>query len=309
MAIRNFINNAVQIKDVWTITCGGTFAAADTITIPINGKNLVITLGTAVATTDVAVAIKNAWQSETLISGSTVVPQGGGTSVPEMNELTATVATSVATFTGKVAGLPHTIGTPTTTSGAGTVTLAHPTVATGKFFGDNVANWLEGAVPVDADDIVINGPYRWLYGASMAAIQPASITFGDRCTGVTQFGLPWANALGYNEYRSPEILIGPLIVNVRGPVGLVKVNAGADPMTVNVYNSGTSLDAGYAPVQCRGTHATLNVVNAYGGNTSVAARGETAVLLAARQTGSGRLTIGNNVAFTTISGTATVMAD
>ena len=62
-------------------------------------------------------------------------------------------------------------------------------------------------------------------------------------------------------------------------------------------------------VQIRGTNATpLNQVLVYGGTASVAARGETAVLLTARQTG-GSLLLGNNVTWTNLSGTVTVMAD
>ena len=311
MALRTFINNAVDVKDVYTGTVANTWAAADTATITINGKSLVVTIGTLVTTAQVATTIKEAFASGTFTdTTASCIPQGGGQSIPEMAELVATVSSSVVTLTARVAGIPHTITMTETTAGTGTLTGAHATTATGKYFGDNVANWLEGSVPVDGDDVVIDGPYKWKYGMAYSAIQPASITFGDRCTAATQVGLPWSNALGYNEYRTPELAIGPLIINVRGPVGLVKINLGSDPCTTNIYSSGVSLDTGYCPVQIRGTNATpLNQMNAFGGNSSYAARGETAVLLSGKQSGSGRLTLGNNVTFTTISGTLTVLAD
>ena len=313
MSLRTFQNNAVDVKDVWTGTVAGTWTAStDTATITINGKSLVVTIGSLVTTAQVAVTVKEAFASASSFTDTTAscIPQGGGQSIPEMAKYLATVSGSVVTLTERVAGRPGTITMTESTTSTGTLTAANSVPATGKYFGDNVKNWLEGSLPVDGDDIVVNGPYKWLYGMGFSAVQPASITFGERCTGVTQVGLPWENAAGYAEYRTPELAIGPLIVNVRGPVGLVKLNLGSDPCTANIYSSGTSLDTGYAPIQIRGTNATpLNTINAFGGNTSFAARGETAVLLAGRQSGSGRLTIGNNVTFTTISGTVTVVAD
>jgi hypothetical protein len=88
----------------------------------------------------------------------------------------------------------------------------------------------------------------------------------------------------------------------------VKLNCGADPFSASIYSSGTSLEPGFSPIQIRGTNAS-NVVNAYGGNTSVAARGETATVLTARQTGAGRLLLGNAVTFTNLSGNITIVAD
>lgn len=311
MAIRTFINNAVDTKDAWTVTIALTWAAADTITMTINSKTLVVTIGTLVTTAQVATTLKEAWNGTTFTdTTASCIPQGGGASIPEFAELAATVSSSVVTLLSATAGVPHTLtsGEVGATAGNGTATVAHSVTATGQYYGDNVLNWLEGATPVDGDDVVIDGPYKWKYGMAFSAIQPASFTLGLRCTAATQVGLPWTNANGYNEYRTPELAIGPVLLAVRGPVGLVKINLGADTCAASVYDSGTSLDTGYQTVQLRGTHATTNSTLVYGGKVSIAARGETAVSTTIRQTG-GTLIVGNNVSWTTISGSLTIMAD
>lgn len=311
MAQKSFVNNAAASKTQYTITVGGTWITGETITIPMNSKNLVITIGSLVTTSQVATTIKEAWQSATSFTDTTAscVPQGGGTSIGEFSTLTASVSGSVVTIIGDTAGVSHTISALSETSVSGTVTLANPVVATGPKFVDNVLNWLDGSLPVSADDIIINGPFQMCYGfAAFAAVVPASITIGERCGATTQIGLPFVNAAGYNEYRTTEWTVGPTVLNVRGAAGLVKINCGTTICTANIYGSGTSLEAGFSPIQIRGTNAS-NVVNAYGGNTSVAARGETATVLTARQSGAGRLTLGNAVTFTNLSGAITIIAD
>lgn len=249
MAQKSFVNNAAATKDQWTITVGGTWTAGDTITIPMNSKNLVITIGTLVTTAQVATTIQQAWQSSSFTdTTASCVPQGGGTSIGEFSTMTATVSGSVVTIIGDTAGVPHMISALSETSASGTVTLAHPVTATGPKFADNVLNWLDGSLPVDGDDIIVNGPFQMCYGfAAFSGIQPASITIGERCGATTQIGLPFMNSAGYNEYRTPEWSIGPVVLNVRGAAGLVKINAGTDPMNVNVYSSGTSLESGFSP--------------------------------------------------------------
>jgi hypothetical protein len=311
MTQKTFVNNAAATKEQYTITVGGTWAGGDTISIPMNSKNLVITIGTLVTTAQVATTIKEAWQSATSFTDTTAscVPQGGGTSIGEFSTMTATVSGSVVTIIGDTAGVPHTISALSETSASGTVTLGHPVTASGPYFADNVLNWLDGSLPVDGDDIIINGAFQMLYGfAAFSGVQPATITIGERCGATTQIGLPFMNADGYNEYRTTEWSIGPVVLNVRGTAGLVKINCGSDVFAASIYSSGTSLEPGFSPIQIRGTNAS-NVVNAYGGNTSVAARGETATVATARQSGAGRLTLGNAVAFTTLSGQIFIIAD
>ena len=310
MTQKSFVNNAAATKQQHALTMTGTFVAGETITITMNSKTLVVTIGTLVTLTQVATTVKEAWQSSTFTdTTASCVPQGGGTSIGEFSTMTATSSAGVVTILGDTAGVPHTISSASDTSASGTATLTTIVTATGPKFADNVLNWLDGSLPVSTDDIIINGPFQMLYGfAAFSAVVPASITIGERCGATTQIGLPFLNAAGYNEYRTPEWSIGPVLLNVRGAAGLVKINCGSTICTANIYGSGTSLETGFAPIQLRGTHAS-NSIHVHGGNASIAARGETATMLTARQTTAGRLLLGNAVAFTNLSGNITIVAD
>ena len=310
MPYRNFSPNAAARKAQYTLTIAGTWLAGETVTIPIGGNSIVVTIGSLVTTAQVATTIAQAWESSAFTdTTASVVPQGGGVSMAEFSAMTATASASVVTIVGDVAGVSHVISAVTETSVSGTATLANTVVATGPQFADNVLNWIEGSIPITGDDVVVNGPFKILYGfAAFAAVVPASLTIGERCTDATQIGLPFLNAAGVIEYRGTELTISPTIINVRGAAGLVKINCAAAVFTANIYASGATRETGFSPIQLRGTNIA-NVVNAFGGNVSVAARGETAVVVTARQTGAGRLTIGNNVTFTNLSGTMTIIAD
>ena len=52
MATTRWLGRAAATFDKWTITVSGVWAAADTGTITINGKNLVLTAGAAIGITD-----------------------------------------------------------------------------------------------------------------------------------------------------------------------------------------------------------------------------------------------------------------
>ena len=57
MATKRHTGDAVPVENVQTSTLTGTWAAADTATITINGKDLKLTVGTPVTVTDVAAAL------------------------------------------------------------------------------------------------------------------------------------------------------------------------------------------------------------------------------------------------------------
>ena len=82
MAQKSFVNNAAATKAQYALTMTGTFVAGETITITMNSKTLVVTIGTLVTLTQVATTVKEAWQSSTFTdTTASCVPQGGGTSV------------------------------------------------------------------------------------------------------------------------------------------------------------------------------------------------------------------------------------
>ena len=66
MASNRWLGRAQAIAQVDTVTSTGSPATNDTITLTINTKSLVITIGeSSPTTTTVALAIKEAWEDET----------------------------------------------------------------------------------------------------------------------------------------------------------------------------------------------------------------------------------------------------
>lgn len=300
MSDLNFIGNAVAIKDAWTVTVANTWAAADTATLTINGKDLVVTIGSLVTTAEVAVTIKQAWQSEAFTdTTASCSPSGGGTTIPEMAELTATVSGSVVTLTADTAGVKHTISVTESTAGTGTATGAHAITATGPSYVDNIDNYAEGAAPAGTEDLYIDRAVSMLYATDQNAITLNSLNFLPGMTSTAYVGLPFRNANGYEEYREDELKIGATTVNCRATSGRIKLNVGTVQCAANIYTTGTSAESNRRAFQWRGTHAS-NVVNVFGGDVGIGANNEAATVATIRQTG-GTLEVGANVTATTIS--------
>lgn len=300
MATRTYIGNAVAIKDVWTITVANTWATSDTGTVTINGKDLVVTIGTLVTTAQVATTIKEAWESATFTdTTASKIPQTGGTSIPEMSELTATVSGSTVILTADTAGVPHTISVSESTAGSGTLAISHTTTASGPAYFDNADNTAEGSVPAGADDMNIDRAVSLLYALDQNAITLTSLTFGAGMTSTSFVGLPFRNANGYEEYREDEFKIGATTVECRASSGRIKLNGGSVQSAVSVFSTGNSAETGRRAFQWRGTHAS-NVFNVFGGDVGIGANGEAATVATVRQSG-GTLEIGSGCTITTIS--------
>lgn len=310
MANCDWVGNAAAIKDVWTVTVANTWAAADTATLTIDGIDLVITIGSLVTTAQVATTIKEAWNGSTFTdTTASCSPSGGGASIPQMAELTATVSGSVVTLTANTAGVPHTISAAETTAGTGTATGAHATTATGPNYWDNVDNWAAGGVPTGADDVRIDRPVSILYGLDQNAVTLTSLTIGERFTGSTAYiGLPFRNANSYEEYRETALKISATTLVCRGATTRCKINVGSVQTAVSVFTTGTASETGRAAFQFIGTNAS-NVVNVFGGTVGIADNdGEAATVATLRQTG-GTVTCGTGATLTTVSksaGTLTV---
>lgn len=301
MATCSWIGNAAATKDVWTDTIANTWATGDSTTVTINGKDLVITIGSLVTTTQVATTIKEAFNSSTLTdTTASVSPSAGGQSMPEFAELVATSSGSVVTLTAVTAGVPTTVSVSETTAGDGTATLAHATTATGPNYWTNTDNWAGGAVPVNSDDVIIDRPVSILYGIDQNAVTLASLTVTERFTGDSVFiGLPVRNASGYEEYREDELKISATTVSIRGGSKRIKLNTGTAQTALSVYESGNAADTARGAIQWRGTHAS-NVVNVYGGNFYAAANGgDTATIATFRQT-AGTAVLSSGCTLTTI---------
>ena len=308
MSTRTYIGNAQAINQKNTVTIANTFAAADTITIAVNGKDLVLTVGTAVATTDVALALKQAFQSEAMGSGYSVLPTGGGTVVAELAAITASVSGSVVTLTADTAGLPFTITVTESTAGSGTATGAVSQAATGPAYFSNVDNWLEGAVAITGDDMIWNRPVSIKYDLAQSAITLASLTIGPAVTGAYQIGLLSRNPAGYEEYLATELAISATSLVCNGTPGLVKINFGSVANTSTVNSTGGTLEVNRSAFQARGT-STANVLNVFGGDVGYGANNETAAAATINQNG-GVLNVGTGVSslatVSQLSGTATI---
>lgn len=309
MATRTWVGDAVNIKDKWTITVANTWATGDTGTITIDGNDLVVTIGTLVTTAQVATSLKQAWEAESFTdTTASASPSGGGTSIPQMSAITATVSGSTVILTADTAGVPHTISVSESTAGDGTLAIAHTTTATGKNYWDNTDNWLENAVPVNGDDVIIDRPVSISYGIDQNTVTLASLTISERFTSSATIGLPFRNAAGYEEYREDQLKISATTITCRGTSGLIKINVGSVATTLYLYSTGTSADTGRAAFQFVGTSAS-NVVNCYGGDLGIAANnGESATVATTRQDG-GTLTGGTGATLTTFNkqaGTATL---
>ena len=76
MATRRWQGGALPVAQKETITIGGTWVAADTLTVTCNGRSIVLTIGTTVTTTQIATELAAAL-------GSTSTALGAAYSVTE----------------------------------------------------------------------------------------------------------------------------------------------------------------------------------------------------------------------------------
>lgn len=206
MATIYWTGNAHSVKQINTITVAGTWAAADTVTLTINGKDLVVTCGSTTTTTaTVAAAIKEAWASATRLDGSSsssnATSNFGGQEFGEFREVTATVSGSVVTLTANTAGKPFTLSVAETA--AGSATLATAQANTGKWNWDNGDNWSGGSVPTN-DDVVVfkDSDVSCRYGLPNASLE---VTIEQWMSYTGEVGLPAINvddpSYSYYEYR------------------------------------------------------------------------------------------------------------
>lgn len=293
---------ALAVADVWQLVVGGTWAAADTVTLTVGVRTITITLGATVTTAAVANAIVAAWNGDDVSSDESRTETGDN--VPEFAEASAAIGATASTvlITMKNAGVP--LGfSANKTSTSGTVTVTHPTAATGPRFWSNAGNWDNG-VPADGDTIYLDGldvPIE--FDLDQSSVQPAALYIDLSFTG--NIGLPEQNdAGGYPEYRDRYLKIGAAIVKLgRGSgngSGLVRIDTGTDQCALTVYASGNP--TGDLPaVLWKGTHASNALVQT-GGDVGVAfLGGETATIATINKSG-GSLVCGNGA---TLSGALT----
>lgn len=302
MATRTWIGNAPYVQHVRAYLFAGTWEADDINDITMGAKTVTVTTGS----TTISVII------DTIVTTWNAL---SATSYPEFAQITASRSSNTLLLTMKSAY----IGTPVsctiatrdvggaadlqTIDGATTSTGTDSTANSGPNVWNIASNWAEAAVPVDADDIVIDrGSIDILWGLEQSAVEPTSLAIKNSYTG--KIGLPTRNSGGFAEHRTTYLEIGPVTLNIGDGVGSgsgrLKINCQSDQTIMNVYGTGASVEAGVHALSWKGTHAS-NVVNVYGGDVGVATfSGETAVIATLRQTG-GVLECSSGVTLTTIN--------
>ena len=299
MATPRWRPRALPTAQVNTITVANTWAAADTATLTINSRALVLTVGATVTTTAIATAIKEMLNGDTITGDATRSETGDN--VPEFAELVATVSSSVVTVTGSTKGKPFTLTVTENTAGTGTATGAVATAATGPNHWDNVNNWDTGALPADTDTVYIdNSDVSILYGLDQSAIEPAAVYIAMSFTG--DIGLPEVDeAGGYAQYRSQYLQLGPAILQVGLGAGTgsrrIKIDSTTDQCALTVMNTGSSND-GLPAFIWKGTHAA-NALVMRSGQVGVGVFGGEAATLATYKVDDGQLIFGAGV---TLSG-------
>ncbi len=311
MAANNWTGNAQATTDIWTISIGGTWVAADTITVTALGKSFTLTIGSLVTVAQVCQSLVEAYNSMALTdTASSVSPTYGGRGIPEFSELVASVGAAGATvvLTCQSPGK----STPTITVGksstSGTASITHTTTATGPNYWNNAANWSAGTVPVSTDDVTIDRPVSILYGLAQSTVTLASMTITSRFDSTAQIGNPSRNPLGYEEWRDTELAISATVVSITTGSGMIKVNFGTVATTATVYSTGRTTESGRCACQLRGTNVS-NVLQVFstsvnqgeqGADVGWGANGETATLATLLQN-SGTATVGKSVTLTTVT--------
>lgn len=301
MARKQFIGNAAAVKQITTVTVGGTCLDGETFTLTMNTKDLVLTLVGNEATTAVATALKEMWMAATRLDGSgstDVTSNAGGQQFGEFSKVTATVSGSVVTLTANKPGVPFVV-TASETSATGTLTLATPQAATGPNFWDNGDNWNTLTVPANDDTFVLrdcNVPI-W-FGLPNGSLEG---TFEHWMSHTGEVGLPPINiddpSKPYYEYLQPYVRLDDAGTGTdiahrwgmgEGPGSpLINVKHTGVKNSHIVYNTGrphpTRLGTKALNLCSTGNTSTINILN---GSVDFSSQdGSTAAFVTVKQSG------------------------
>lgn len=325
MATRTHRGGAVAIKQVTTVSVADTWATSDTATLTINGRDLTVTIGSSVTTTDVATLLKEAVNSSIPSDpNASISPTDKARGISEFSDIEATSSAAVLSLTAKTAGIPFTVSVSEVTVGDGTLGApVEATAATGPFHWDNADNWGEGNVPIDGDDVVFDGHSgKAKYGIDQNGVTPASIDIREGYQG--EIGLPEMNTdttgFEYPEYRQTELKIGDSADATNMAVTVDSSNSGpirfdfnTGQVTLDVHNTGPAQDDGTPNVTLKGSHAA-NAVNVNRGSVGIAYLPGDAATVATLQVGfvenpagDATVVVGTGVTLTTVNQSGGVM--
>lgn len=209
MATVRWIGNAQAVKQVTTIAVSGTWATSDTATLTINDKNVTVTVGTDVSTSNIADILARA------VNGDDDTPNllndesrnVNGQEVPEFTEVVASNSGATLTLTSAVAGVPFTVTASESTAGTGALgTPTEATAATGPNHADNADNWEGGSLPGSGAVLAFDsGSVPVKYGLTYFRDNTVDVTFLRTTDYAGNIGLPDYNSLGYAEYRPKRL--------------------------------------------------------------------------------------------------------
>lgn len=248
MATRTWYGNAAKVAQVNTVT--PTNVDEETYTITINGKSVTYTSGTSCTVAEIVTGLQAAFAAST---------------EPEFQEITATDSATVVTLTAKTPGVPFTSSSSATNTA--TLITAVATASAGPNHWGTAANWSGGAVPVDADSVIIPpGSPAILYDLDQSSINLASLTI----VADAPIGNPDYNST-YREYRTTFLAFAECtVVNIDSGAGFIRLHVGdAGASTVNVYKMGSPTETGLPALQLQGSNAS-HVLNAYSGTIGLA---------------------------------------
>jgi len=282
MADKVWFGGAAAVPQVDTVTLGGTFAASETITLTINSKDLVLTLGTTV---DLATVVGELYNmcTGTAVGSSGYSRNTTGDAVGEFAILAyAEDSVSKLTITGPSDGRPFTL-TTSTDSVSGTVTKASVTTPTGPHHFSNVDNW-GGSVPVDGDNLIFDhrGSSDLKYDISQTTFTPAKLTLSrgfEHAIGLPDVFQGTTNALNFSEFLETDFTFGDtadatiteMTVKIDAPTTStrIRMNTQAKKTLLSVYGTGQR-ELDFLPnLLWKGTHAS-NTVDVYGGDVGIA---------------------------------------
>jgi hypothetical protein len=292
MATRRWLGKALGIYQEDQLTVTGVPAITETITLKIGERDVVLTIGSLVTTTQVATSLKEMINGTTLTdTAASVSPRDPSTGDPatqdigEFAEISASSSGAVVTVYANTRGKSFTLSVAETMAAGGvthdTAGSGSSVACTGPNFFNNADNWSGTTVPVDSDDIVYDaGDVDCTEGLANSAISPNSLTITATYTG--RIGRPFTNednsAKPYTEYRDRDLQLGNSVDAVTcdcyigiGPgVGSSRINLdfGTGQFNAYVHQTSSREVVGVPACLLKGTHNN-NAVHVYRGDVGI----------------------------------------
>ncbi len=267
MAVVKWIGAQISRPQINTITVSGTPAAGNSAAVTMNGKIVTYTVVTGDTTTTIATNLVSALNSA--VDG-------------EFKLVIWTSSAAVITATAATAGVPFTAtggSTLTVTpTGGGATTLTAASVQTNLSPNDanDVLNYSSGALPSTGDTLYAESTDQGIYWnlAALAAVTLAVVKFRNTFAPTDRqcwVGNPTIHPdLNFREFRGTEwapqgATILEIDLNDQAQGGAFRINVNSASCALKVLGSGGGT-IGDEQVSWRGTHATTNTIEVYGGS-------------------------------------------